>query len=258
MRRDARPRWRWRLPRGASRPWGLVLSSRRSRDRRRAGLRAGLPRRLRPGRGGLIMTLGVRRLFLDGYGYISPASPIPDERGAFVVARFVVKPDAARARVYRRGLLWKQRSFLYVQRDDAQRGNAQPNDSRAARARCGGAARARPRARPGAQALDRTTPSSWSGGNGRTGRVLSPPVISFSGRHRHLGIRSLWEARTRMGLCDEGMPAWPCRGAVLAQHAHTASSHCDGPLHVRLDDVCRRNCRRRTRLLVTSARAQAR
>jgi len=69
---------------------------------------------LEPARRGYIMTLGVvPQAPATGYGYIQPGEPI-DDAGAFHVARFVEKPDAAMARTcIARGFLWNSGNFLF-------------------------------------------------------------------------------------------------------------------------------------------------
>ena len=63
---------------------------------------------------GKIMTMGIRPTFpATGYGYIKPGEPIA-ETGAFLVDRFVEKPDAAvAARYIEEGFLWNSGYFAF-------------------------------------------------------------------------------------------------------------------------------------------------
>ncbi|GJD60449.1 mannose-1-phosphate guanylyltransferase/mannose-6-phosphate isomerase [Methylobacterium frigidaeris] len=64
---------------------------------------------------GHIMTLGIAPTNPStAYGYIQPGSPLPGETGAHAVARFLEKPDAARAAsLIADGALWNGGYFLF-------------------------------------------------------------------------------------------------------------------------------------------------
>ena len=63
-----------------------------------AALHQASPSRPTAARAGRIVTFGMRPTAPEtGYGYIAIGAPLPDAPGAYAVARFVEKPDAARA-----------------------------------------------------------------------------------------------------------------------------------------------------------------
>jgi hypothetical protein len=68
----------------------------------------------RAARSGRIMTLGIAPTSPSpAYGYIAVGEPL-GEKGAFVVDRFVEKPDVATARTYvAQGMLWNSGNFLF-------------------------------------------------------------------------------------------------------------------------------------------------
>ncbi len=68
-------------------------------------------------RAGHVVTFGMRPTAPEtGYGYIETGSPLPDADGAFTVARFVEKPDAATAAMLVAGgrHLWNSGMFVFT------------------------------------------------------------------------------------------------------------------------------------------------
>lgn len=65
---------------------------------------------------GAIVTFGVRPTSpATAYGYIEPAGPVDGAPGVHWAARFVEKPDAARAAAYiQGGLLWNSGNFVFA------------------------------------------------------------------------------------------------------------------------------------------------
>jgi mannose-1-phosphate guanylyltransferase / mannose-6-phosphate isomerase len=84
-----------------------------------AALRTALDAAARAARAGYIVTFGMKPTSPEtGYGYIEPAGPLPEAEGAFAVARFVEKPDAASAeRMVKGGRhFWNSGMFLFTAR----------------------------------------------------------------------------------------------------------------------------------------------
>ncbi len=84
-----------------------------------AALHASLATAAATARTGRIVTFGMRPTAPEtGYGYIEQGAPLPDARGAYAVARYVEKPDAAAAQKLAADgrHLWNSGMFVFTAR----------------------------------------------------------------------------------------------------------------------------------------------
>ncbi len=187
-----------------------------------------------PARAGLIMTLGVAPTHpATAYGYIEPGEPVPGT-GAFRVARFVEKPDAATAEAYiARDHLWNAGYLMF--RADVMLAELEahaPEILTAVRAALDGAQIDLDFVRLGAEAFVRAPRTSID--YAVMEKTARAGVLPVSFPWSDIGSwDALWEASAR----DRDGNA--LRGPVETVATRNSLVHSDGPLTavVGLDDV---------------------